>query len=201
METGTGKCGGKSVRYREYGLECLGPETGVGGRYCTTEVLKTHKTGLQKVLYAWHPFYGREVLIQGERNRRGALMCICTSEGDGTGAVMEVPIWMFDPAACCHFSSGSSAYVDVPALRALGSVLNRATQADVVIEAHKSTLPGGFDAQTPQRGSDSAAAIPAACSNSASTTGGPFEGGRSYCSDVTPTLNAKRGSSSGGARE
>jgi hypothetical protein len=58
-------------------------------------------------------------VIQGERNHRGALMFICTSDEDGTGAVLEVPVWMFDRAVRGYFLSGSTASVNLSALRAL----------------------------------------------------------------------------------
>ena len=69
---------------------------GAGG--CTTETLKTHKTDLGEVVYPWHPFYGQAVKIKGERNRRGTIVYVCSSDGNDGGAVVEVPAWMFDSA-------------------------------------------------------------------------------------------------------
>jgi hypothetical protein len=130
--------------------ECLALKNDAAGQHCTTKAHKTHKPETREVRYPWHPFHGREVVIQGQRNRRGLLMLICTSEGDGNGAVMEVPIWMFDAAVCCQFRSSSYASVNVGALRSLQSVLNCTGKAtENVIEAqHQSARSGGSDAQT-----------------------------------------------------
>src|SRR4051795_2228472 len=69
-----------------------------GGRYCTTETLKTHKTDISEVVYPWHPFYGQEAKIKGEGNRRGTIVYVCSSDGNDGGAVVEVPAWMFTAA-------------------------------------------------------------------------------------------------------
>jgi hypothetical protein len=186
----------------ELNRECLVRGPDAGGHRCTTEKLKTHKTESRGVLYPWHPFYGREVTIEGERNRRGGLMLICTSEGDGTGAFMEVPIWMFDTAVCCRFKSGTSASVNVLALRALRLLLNCTNRTtDGVIKAqHQSTPSGGSDAQTSKVSSDSDYAVSGSYANSASAAGGPSESGGSSCPAATPARSAKRKSnSSGGA--
>ena len=78
-----------------------------GGRYCTTETLKTHKTDLGEVVYPWHPFLWKAVKIKGKRNRRGTIVYVCSSDGNDGGAVVEVPAWMFDSAVCCLLHPGS----------------------------------------------------------------------------------------------
>jgi hypothetical protein len=114
-----------------------------------TETLKTYKTESGEVVYPWHSFYGQEVEIKGKRNRRGTIVYVCTSDGNGAGAVLELPAWMFDPAVCCLFHSGSRARVSVPPLRALRAVLNGTGRLpEDVIEAHQSAALGGSDAQT-----------------------------------------------------
>src|SRR3954447_3796550 len=114
------------------------------GHY-TTERQKTHKSDWATVVYRWHPFYGLEVAVHGERNCRGAIVLIC-SAGDATKAPLEVPVWMFDTALCCTFRSGQTAHVTCDALRCLQTTLD--SIAGVIKAQHQSTLTGGSDAQT-----------------------------------------------------
>jgi hypothetical protein len=65
-----------------------------GRSWLYTNKQKTHKTDAGKVVYRWHPMYGRELLIQGERNRAGAIVLICTITDDERRAVLEIPAWM-----------------------------------------------------------------------------------------------------------
>ena len=46
-----------------------------------TEVSKTHKTGLRRAVYPWHPLHGIDLSVAGTMNRRGALMFICQADG------------------------------------------------------------------------------------------------------------------------
>jgi hypothetical protein len=126
------------------------PEAGIparcgAGSCCTTERHKAHKTDSAKVIYPWHPFHEREVTVHGERNRRGAIVLIC-SAGDETKAPLEIPEWMFDPALGCTFRSGQSAHVTCGALRCLRTTLD--SIAGVIEAQHQSTFTGGSDAQT-----------------------------------------------------
>jgi hypothetical protein len=139
---------------------------------CTTETLKTHKTDLGEVVYPWHPFYGEEVKIKGERNRRGTIVYVCSSDGNDGGAIVEVPAWMFDSAVCCLLHSGSHPSVCVPALRALHALLNWTRKpTEDVIEAHQSTALGGSDAQTSKDAGDSDRPLSGTCPNAAVVPG------------------------------
>ena len=102
------------------------------------------------MLYPWHPLYGKELTVTGERNPRSVVMVVCSSDDACDGAGLEVPPWMFDAAACCRFQSAPSAQVDISALRALRALLQaaRSHQRDVVEAQHQSTIVGGSDAQT-----------------------------------------------------
>ena len=134
------------------------------GPYCTTETLNTDKTESRTVVYPWHPFYGKAVEINGERNRRGTIVYVCTSDGSDAGAVMEVPAWMFDPAVCCLLRSADHARVHVGALRALQVLLNQTCKLpEDVVKAHQSTISGGDDAQTSKGGCDSNRAVSDSC--------------------------------------
>jgi len=78
--------------------------------------------------------------IQGERNRRGTIVFTCRVGSEESGAVLEIPAWMFDEAVCCHFQLAPEATVTVEALRALGRMLQAASG---VLEAqHESTTVG-----------------------------------------------------------
>jgi hypothetical protein len=65
---------------------------------------------------------------------------------------VEVPVWMFEPAACDHLRLTATPFVDCQALIELKAVLQTALRADVLQAQHDSlTPPGGADAagQTP----------------------------------------------------
>jgi hypothetical protein len=168
--------------------------TGEGGRYCTTETLKTHKTDLGEVVYPWHPFYGQAVKIKGERNRRGTIVYVCSSDGNDGGAVVEVPAWMFDSAVCCLLHSGSHPSVCVPALRALQALLNWTRKpTEDVIEAHQSTAVGGSDAQTSKDAGDSDRPFPGTCANAAVVPGHQSQDRDSSGPITSPTRRPKHG--------
>jgi hypothetical protein len=155
----------------------------VDGRDFTTEVINTHRTGIRKLLYRWHPLYGKELTIQGERNRHGAVMFVCSIDEDSGGAFLEVPAWMFDAATCCRFESGSSAHVDVYALRSLRALLDVATtQAyDVIKAQHQFNVSGGSDAQTRKENDDSIPAVSRSCAESAVAMRSQSEASPSCC--------------------
>jgi hypothetical protein len=66
----------------------------------TTEVFDTHKTDGRRILYRWHPFYGKDLAISGMCIRRGTVMFICRI--DGTPWSAEHPFgngpWIFNQA-------------------------------------------------------------------------------------------------------
>ena len=164
------------------------PVSCAAGSCCTTEGFNTHKTGARKVLYPWHPLYGKEVIIRGERNRRGAVMYVCSIDEDQAGAFLEVPAWMFDGAICCRFGSGSSAHVDVYALRSLRALIEAATaQTHDVIEAqHQFNVSGGSDAQTRKNNDNSVSAVSDSCAKSAVAVRSQPEASSSCCQPPAP---------------
>ncbi|HVI78812.1 MAG TPA: hypothetical protein VM715_11755, partial [Candidatus Acidoferrum sp.] len=163
-----------------------------GGRCCTTETLKTHKTDISEVVYPWHPFYGQEAKIKGERNRRGTIVYVCSSDGNDGGAVVEVPAWMFDSAVCCLLHPGTQPSVCVPALRALHALLNWTRKpTEDVIEAHQSTALGGSDAQTSKDAGDSDSPLSGTCPNAAVVPGHQSQDRTSFGSITSPTRKPK----------
>src|SRR5215472_2179134 len=55
---------------------------GASGLHGTTEGSNTHKTETREVRYAWHPWYGRQVIVRGIRNRSGAITLLCTMDDE-----------------------------------------------------------------------------------------------------------------------
>jgi hypothetical protein len=74
----------------------------------------------------------------------------CGLEEDQPIRLLEVPLWMFEPAACDSLRVTESRAVSVDALRALKALLHsvRSSSSDVVVQAqHHCLLPaGGADA-------------------------------------------------------
>jgi hypothetical protein len=78
-----------------------------GGGDCTTQQGNTHGTEEREVLYVFHPWAGcivhiREVI----KKPTGDVVC-CSRDGDGTGRCLELPMWMFDRAACAAVRVGT----------------------------------------------------------------------------------------------
>jgi hypothetical protein len=143
----------------------------------TTEALNTHKTDKRTVLYPWHPFYGRSLPIAGQRNRRGAIVLICTPEEVNAPSVLKIPEWMFDRAVCCRFRSASVVSVDLSALRGLRALLEGASGYgnDVIEAQHRSTNSGGSDAQATEDESDTVHAVSTHPSSSFPAGGDPSQ--------------------------
>jgi len=129
----------------------------MGAAGCTTERRKTHITDAAEVFYAWHPFYGQEVTIYGERNRRGTVVFACSVGEASKTAPLEVPAWMLDAAVCRMFRQGPSAQVTVEALRLLRRTLD--TTANVIEAQHQLIAFGGSDAPTNEDSKDAAQAV------------------------------------------
>ena len=70
---------------------------------CTNRQQNAHITELRVVLYPWHPWYGRSVLVFGAmtKGERGALFSCAL---DDHSRPVEVPEWMFDAALCSQTS-------------------------------------------------------------------------------------------------
>jgi hypothetical protein len=93
-------------------------------------------------------------------NRHGQVMLVCRVEEHR--APLEIPVWMFDAATCCHCRSASTPRVNIESLTSL-TLLLEATRMrnDSVIEAqHHSTVSGGSDAKDQQADTISVPAIP-----------------------------------------
>jgi hypothetical protein len=82
--------------------------------------------------------------------KNGEIVLRCALDPLETARVSEVPLWMFDPVACCHVTSAISPVVTCEALRDLKRLLadtSLAAQANMVqAEHHPLLLTGGADA-------------------------------------------------------
>jgi len=68
----------------------------------TSRQHNTHITEARVLLYPWHPWYGRTVLIFGSVAKNGQAVFRCGLESAQTDRPLEVPQWIFDPTFCCQ---------------------------------------------------------------------------------------------------
>jgi uncharacterized protein YgbK (DUF1537 family) len=165
----------------------------VAGSDCTTERHKTHKTDSAQVFYAWHPFYGQEVTIHVERNRRGTVVFACSIGEDPKTAPLEVPAWMLDAAVCRIFQKGASGRVTAEALRSLRRTLDIA--ANVIEAQHQLIAFGGSDAPTNEDSKDAAQAVFDQPADPAVSSGDRPANGCSPGSTSSPARRSKNDSS------
>jgi hypothetical protein len=90
------------------------------------------------------------VRVFNTAEKNGEIVLRCALDPLETARVSEVPLWMFDPVACCHVTSAISPLVTCEALRDLKRLLadtSLAAQANMVqAEHHPLLLTGGADA-------------------------------------------------------
>ena len=141
------------------------------------------------MVYAWHPFYGQEVTIHGERNRRGTVVFACSIGEDPKKAPLEVPAWMLDGTVCRIFRQAASARVTVEALRLLRRTLDAA--ANVIEAQHRLIAVGGSDAPTNQDRKDAAQPVCNQSSHPAVSSGDRTASGCSPGSTSSPTRQSK----------
>src|SRR5438105_15859488 len=60
----------------------------------------THSTELRELRYPWHPWFGRAVTIYEVLVKQGHSVSRCGLEEERHRLSLEVPTWMFEPAAC-----------------------------------------------------------------------------------------------------
>jgi hypothetical protein len=77
----------------------------------------------------------------------GHAICRCGVDEQRNDRSLEVPAWMFEPAACDQLHLGDTPFVDCQALIELKTALQTALRADVLqAQHHSSTTSGGADA-------------------------------------------------------
>ena len=116
------------------------PDADVCG--CTTERQNTHVTDRREVLYPWHPWFGRSVYVHSVVDKPGDAVFRCNLTGRRSDRLLEVPVWMFDRAACASCRRSGSAHVSLEALSALAGLVFDAA----CIPLNKSGSPSRVDA-------------------------------------------------------
>ncbi len=96
------------------------------GFRCTTQSQNTHGTEEREVLYPWHPWAGRAVHVHDVIAKSGWAAFRCSLSGVASDRRLEVPVWMFDRAACQCWQVGVTPVASVAALRALAALLHDA---------------------------------------------------------------------------
>ena len=98
-----------------------------------------------------HPWFGRSVAVYEVLVKYGRSVCRCGFEEERTRRSVEIPTWMFEPAACCRLRVMAVPSVGCDALLELKALLRTASRSDpgVVLQAqHRSLLAaGGADAR------------------------------------------------------
>lgn len=109
----------------------------------------THSTELRELHYPWHPWFGRAVTVYEVLVKQGHSVSRCGLEEERNRLSLEVPTWMFEPAACSRLRVMAVPAVNCDALRALQTLLQTTARPDRgdVLEAQHRSLPvaGGAD--------------------------------------------------------
>ena len=107
---------------------------------CTIGLLNSHKPGKYEIFYENHPWFGREVSVQGVVEK-GKGVVRCTLQGDMQARALEVPLWMFDRLTCLSVRIRKRPQVDLAALEALQSLLAEVSRPGEDVPAVSSIVP------------------------------------------------------------
>ena len=143
----SGRLTHRRLQQRSDPLECQVPSSRAAGRSCTSRQRNTHSTELRQVRYPWHPWFGQSVTVYEALAKGGSRICRCGFDDERNDRSLEVPAWMFEPAACDRLRLADVPIVDCQALIELKAVLQGALRADVLQAQHQSLIAaGGADA-------------------------------------------------------
>ena len=98
----------------------------MGAAGCTTERQNTHVNDRREVLYRWHPWFGRSVYIHEVIDKPGVAVFRCNLTGGRSDRSLEVPVWMFDRAACAGCRGVDTAHVGLDTLTVLAELIRHA---------------------------------------------------------------------------
>jgi hypothetical protein len=107
----------------------------------TTRRGNAHRTEERKVLYPWHPRAGCIVHIHEVIEKAAGDVVRCSHDDDASGRLLELPIWMFDRAACAPMRVETFPQVDIAALQALRALLEATAIGGVAVEFASSNPP------------------------------------------------------------
>src|SRR6202012_5034927 len=127
-------------RRRPWGRSPQAPVAGsltncAAGACCTRRRRNAHGTEVREVLYAWHPWSGRQVHVHEAVERIGVEVFRCSSTGSMSDRLLEIPVWMFDRTICARVRTGDTPQASIGALDALVRLLE-AVQPVSVAPAH-----------------------------------------------------------------
>jgi hypothetical protein len=115
----------------------------VGAGRCTTRRENAHRTEERKVLYSWHPWAGCIVRIHEVIEKAAGEVARCSHDGVASVRLLELPIWMFDRAACASMRVETLPWVDIAALAALRTLLDAAAIGGAVGRASSNAPVSG----------------------------------------------------------
>jgi hypothetical protein len=143
---------------------CRQGSNAVGGHY-TTRLRNAHRTdGWQQreVLYPWHPWAGCIVHVHEVIEKAAGEVLRCSRDGGAPGRWLELPVWMFDRAACVPMQVAARPHVGLAALSALCALLGDAVGGD---QTSSNTPDWGAarESHDPNRGDAHATPTPSSC--------------------------------------
>jgi hypothetical protein len=71
--------------------------------YYRTRLKNAHGTAFRELLYPWHPWSTMRVAVHEATAKTDGVVLRCTLSGLDVGRWLEVPAWMFEPAACLDY--------------------------------------------------------------------------------------------------
>jgi hypothetical protein len=148
-------------------LESGAQSTNVSADDCANRQQNAHITERRVIVYRWHPWHGRAVLIVSAVSK-GAMASFRCRLDEQDSRSLEVPQWMFDAATCCRFQQASAPIATCKALRevrALIETVERNVDGPTLQAEHPiAKLTGGAHAkQEPSTRDRSAGAVRSAC--------------------------------------
>jgi hypothetical protein len=91
--------------------------------------VNAHKAEKQEVLYLFHPWAGCIVHIHEVLKKPAGDVCRCSHDSRAIARYLELPMWMFDRAACAAIQIEAHPRVHITALSALMVLLRQAAGA------------------------------------------------------------------------
>jgi hypothetical protein len=100
-----------------------------------------HRTEERKVLYPWHPWAGCIIRIHEVIEKEAGDVARCSFNDGSLGRLLELPIWMFDHAACAPIRIETFPRVDIAALQALRTLLDATAIGGIALGVASSNVP------------------------------------------------------------
>jgi hypothetical protein len=115
------------------------------GPCCTTREGNAHRTDKsdeREVLYPWHPWAGCTVYVHETVEKTDGTALRCSRDGGATERWLELPVWMFDRAACLLMRIARDPHVDLAALSVLQALIAEAAECSGQILSSNSPVSG-----------------------------------------------------------